>query len=139
MHNITLITLGVENVQTSKHFYQNAFGWVIPDDANEDVVFFQLPGVVVGLYGRTNLADDIGIPSAGDGFRGATLAMNKRSEEEVDALIEHALTRGATLLKPAQKVFWGGYSGYIQDLDGHIIEIAYNPFWAFDEDGILKL
>ncbi len=139
MHNITLITLGVEDVVRSKAFYESAFGWVAPDAGYANIVFFQLSGMVVGLYGRSALADDIGMPSAGEGFRGITLAMNKRSEQEVDALIEHTLTLGASLLKPAQKVFWGGYSGYIQDLDGHTIEIAYNPFWAFDENGALKL
>ena len=139
MHNITLITLGVEDVVRAKSFYEAAFGWVAHDPADTSTVFFQLPGVVFGLYERSALADDIGIPSSGEGFSGITLAINKHSEEEVDALIEHTLTLGASLLKPAQKVFWGGYSGYIQDLDGHMIEIAYNPFWAFDDNGVLRL
>ena len=92
------------------------------------MAFFNLNGSWLGLYGRKALAEDAQVSAEGSGFRGVALAHNLHSEAEVDALLQQAVDAGATLVKPAQKVFWGGYSGYFADPDGHLWEIAYNPF-----------
>ena len=89
----------------------------------------------MGLYGRDALAEDANLPLSGEGFSGITLAHNARTKEEVDSLLEEAREAGAKILKPAQEVFWGGYSGYFADPDGHAWEVAWNPFFEIDGDG----
>ena len=96
-------------------------------------------GVVLALYRRKPLADDANIPSEGSGFGGATFARNVGSKAEVDAALDVAKTAGAAILKPAQEAFWGGYSGYFADPDGHPWEVAYNPHWKLDADGRVVL
>ena len=92
-------------------------------------------GTWLGLYPREALAEDAMVSSEGQGFNNFALAYNVASEAEVDATLAEAVAAGATLTKPAQKVFWGGYSGYFQDPDGHLWEVAYNPFvWIGPED-----
>lgn len=91
------------------------------------------------LYRRKLLADDANIPSEGSGFGGVTLARNVGSKTEVDAALDVAKTAGATILKPAQEAFWGGYSGYFADPDGHPWEVAYNPHWKLDAEGRVVL
>ena len=93
----------------------------------------------VSLYRRKLLADDANIPSEGSGFGGVTLARNVGSKTEVDAALDVAKTAGATILKPAQEAFWGGYSGYFADPDGHPWEVAYNPHWKLDAEGRVVL
>ena len=92
-----------------------------------------------GLYGREALAEDATVSAEGSGFRGVSLAHNVRSDAEVDATLAEAVAAGATLVKPGQKVFWGGYSGYFADPDGHPWEVAWNPFFPLDDQGRIEL
>jgi len=124
---ISLITLGVENLERSKEFYTK-LGFPLDPNSNDDVAFFSLEGTWLGLFPRSELAKDAQVSADGHGFRGVTLAHNVGSEKEVDAALEHAVSCGAELVKPAQKVFWGGYNGYFKDPDGFLWEVAYNPF-----------
>ena len=100
-----------------------------------EVAFFTLNGTWLGLYGRDALAEDAQVPAAGNGFEAFTLSHNVDSEHEVDSVMAQVLAAGATLVKKPQKVFWGGYSGYFKDPDGHLWEVAYNPFfWVGPDD-----
>lgn len=134
---VTLITLGVADLARSRAFYQ-ALGWV-PAQAQEGIVFYQLKGLVLGLFGRAALAEDQGRPGAELGTGAMTLAQNFATEAEVDAAFAAAIEAGAEALKQPEKVFWGGYSGYYADPDGHVWEVAMNPFWPLAEDGSLTL
>jgi uncharacterized glyoxalase superfamily protein PhnB len=134
---VTLITLGVGNIASSRAFYE-ALGWV-PASVQEGVAFYQMHGAVLALFGRADLAADQGRPGATLGTGAMTLAQNFASEAEVDAAYDLALRNGASPLKKPEKVFWGGYSGYYADPDGHVWEVAMNPFWPLDEDGSLTL
>jgi catechol 2,3-dioxygenase-like lactoylglutathione lyase family enzyme len=138
---ISLITLGVADVARSRRFYE-ALGWRASGASQESVAFFQLGGLALGLFGRASLAEDAGLaetePGA-PGFGGIALAQNVRSPEAVDALLAEAERAGARILRPARKVFWGGYSGYFADPDGHPWEIAWNPGFAIEADGSLRL
>ncbi len=131
---ISMITLGVADIKRSIKFYSD-IGFPKLDFPGENVAFFTLNGTWLGLYGRDALAEDATVAAAGSGFRGVSVSHNVASEAEVDAVIAEMLAAGATLTKPAQKVFWGGYSGYVADPDGHLWEIAHNPFmWVGPED-----
>ncbi|MFD2999209.1 VOC family protein [Pontibacter toksunensis] len=125
---LTLITLGVTNLQRSKAFYQNVFGWEPTSMSTEGIVFFQLKGIQLALFPQESLADDAGVPADGKGFRRFSLAYNVQSEREVDELVASLEAKGAKVLKQPEKVFWGGYSSYITDPDENLWEIAYNPF-----------
>ena len=131
---ISMITLGVNDLERSVKFYQEGLGFPKMDSPPE-VAFFTLNGSWLGLYGREALAEDAAVSAEGSGFNGFALAHNVASEAEVDKLIEQALSAGATLAKAAQKTFWGGYSGYFKDPDGYLWEVAYNPFfWIGPKD-----
>lgn len=132
---ISMITLGVNDLAAASRFYEAGLGLprMPTDDAN--VAFFTLHGTWLGLYPREALAEDATVPAAGDGFSGITLAHNVATREEVDQLLAQAVKAGARLVKPAQDVFWGGYSGYFADPDGHLWEVAWNPhFWVGPKD-----
>jgi uncharacterized protein len=121
---ITLITLGVGDLERSIRFYRDGLG--LPKRGGPpSVAFFQTRGTWLSLYPRAALAEDAGVPAAG--FPGFALAHNVRSPEEVDRTLEQAVAAGARLVKPGQKVFWGGYSGYFADPDGFLWEVAWNP------------
>lgn len=135
---LTLVTLGVADVARSKAFYE-ALGFKPCGFENEHVAFYDAGGAVLALFGRQSLAEDAGVPDDGHGFRAVSLAHNTRSEAEVDQVLAHAVASGATLIKPGQRVFWGGYSGYIADPDGHLWEVAYNPGFPLDAVGHLQL
>jgi uncharacterized protein len=132
---ITLITLGVKNLQRSKDFYINTFGWKPLETSNESILFFQLNGIQLALFPQESLADDAGVPADGKGFRGFSLAHNVRSEKEVDELVASLEAKGVRVLKQPEKVFWGGYSSYVADPDDNLWEIAYNPFLPLDASG----
>lgn len=131
---ISMITLGVCDLARAIAFYEDGLGFPRMDSPPE-VAFFTLNGSWLGLYGREALAEDAQVPAAGSGFAGIALAHNVPSEAEVDAVLAQALAAGATLTKSAQKTFWGGYSGYFRDPDGHLWEVAHNPhFWVGPAD-----
>ncbi len=134
---VTLITLGVADLARSKTFYA-ALGWTPTADEGE-VVFYQMNGMVLGFFGLEPLAKDQGRPDAKLGTGAMTLAQNFTTDAEVDAAYALALNAGATPLKAPEKVFWGGYSGYYADPDGHVWEVAQNPFWDICPDGSLTL
>jgi hypothetical protein len=136
---IHLITLGVRDLERALQFYQTGLGWQPSSASQDEVAFFQLGGLVLGLYPRDKLAEDARVNPAGSGFSGITLAYNTRSQAEVDEVLQTVEKLGATLVKPAEKVFWGGYSGYFADPDGHLWEVAWNPFFPFDESDNLVL
>ncbi|GAB3531297.1 VOC family protein [Pontibacter brevis] len=133
---LTLITLGVTNLQRSKAFYENVFGWQPSSMSTEGIVFFQLNGVQLALFPQESLADDAGVPADGKGFRRFSLAHNVGSEQEVDELVASLEAKGAKVLKQPEKVFWGGYSSYIADPDENLWEIAYNPFLLPEGDEV---
>ena len=131
---ISMITLGVRDLAKSIEFYENGLGFPRMESP-PTVAFFTLNGTWLGLYGHDALAEDAMVPAEGSGFGGFALAHNLASEEEVDAAMEQAVAAGATMVKKPQKVFWGGYSGYFKDPDGHLWELAHNPFcWIGPED-----
>lgn len=131
---ISMITLGVRDLPASVKFYQQGLGFPRMESPPE-VAFFTLNGSWLGLYGREALAEDATVPAQGQGFEAFTLAHNVASEAEVDEVMRQAVAAGAVMVKPPQKVFWGGYSGYFKDPDGHLWEIAHNPlFWVGPTD-----
>jgi Predicted lactoylglutathione lyase len=136
--HLHLVTLGVADVARATAFYE-ALGWRRAEVSQESVTFIQLSGVVLALFGRESLAEDAGVAAEGSGFRGITLAHNADSAAEVDRIMAEALAAGATPVKTPEKVFWGGYSGYFADPDGHLWEVAHNPFFAKDAAGRLDL
>ncbi|OIO06187.1 MAG: glyoxalase [Elusimicrobia bacterium CG1_02_63_36] len=131
---ISMITLGVNDLAASIEFYEKGLGFPRMDSP-PSVAFFTLNGSWLGLYGRDALAEDATVSPTGSGFGAFALAHNVESEAEVDAVIAQAEAAGATVVKRPQKVFWGGYSGYFKDLDGHLWEVAHNPlFWVGPRD-----
>ncbi|MHC1681044.1 MAG: VOC family protein [Methanomassiliicoccales archaeon] len=135
---VSIITLGVRDLKRSAAFY-GGLGFEKSAKSDDDIVWFNTGGTVLGLYPWDAMADDAGVPSEGSGFRGVTLAINLRSEKEVDEFVAKAKQLGAKVIKSPQKVFWGGYSSKFQDFDGHIWEIAHNPFTPVDANGKMKI
>jgi hypothetical protein len=135
---ISFITLGVADLARSRAFY-NRLGWQESSASQEAVAFFQAGTVAFALFQREALAEDASVAAAGSGFAGFTLAHNVPSEAAVIAMLEEAVAAGATLVRPADKVFWGGFRGYFADPDGFLWEICFNPFIALDADGFIKL
>ena len=136
---VSLITLGVQDLARASRFYET-LGWRRTEAGNDKVVFLQGEGLVLSLFGLSDLADDAGLSAAPlPRFRGVTLAINLSSEAETDRLFALALKAGAEAVKRPEKVFWGGYSGYFADPDGHLWELAHNPFFALDAAGRLDL
>ena len=134
---VTLITLGVADLAASKAFY-GRLGWQ-EHGAQQGAAFFQMHGAVLSLFGRAALAADQGRAGTALGTGAVTLAQNFSTEAEVDTAFAAAIAAGAKPLKPPEKVFWGGYSGYWADPDGHVWEVAMNPFWPLSDDGSLTL
>jgi uncharacterized protein len=134
-----LITLGADNFQESLNFYEKGLGWKKSDKSLDNLALFQLGGIILSLYSRQGLADDAQIKNTKSGFSGITLSYCTKSEKEVEEILMKVEKLGAEIVKPAQKAFWGGYHGYFKDLDGHLFEVAYNPFWELDENDNLKL
>jgi uncharacterized protein len=134
---ISLVTLGVSDLQRSKQFYQR-LGW--HGQEVQATVFFQTGGIGVILWHQDRLADDAGVPPrTGSGFRGVTLAHNVRTKEEVDAITTAADEAGATVTRPPADTFYGGYAAYFADPDGHAWEIAYNPGFPIGDDGSITI
>jgi len=135
---VSLVTLGVADIAAARAFYER-LGWRASSASSADVVFFQAGGMAVGLYRFESLADDAGAVAARNGSAAVTLALNLGSPEAVDATLAEAEAAGADIVKPAEKVFWGGYSGYFRDPDGHYWEVAHNPGWILGTDGAVRL
>lgn len=130
---MSMITLGVSDLERSIKFYTD-LGFHRRGE-HEEVAFFDLNGTWLGLYGREALAEDAQVSAEGSGFNAFTISHNVSTEQEVNDTVEHAVSVGATLVKKPQKVFWGGYASYFSDPDGHLWEIAYNPFsWVGPKD-----
>lgn len=131
---ISLVTLGVADVEHSAGFYER-LGWTRSSLSQGDIVFFSLKGIALALFPRAKLAEDAGIADSAPGFSGVTLAHNLDSEAAVDAAFDAAVKAGAKPVKRPEKVFWGGYSSYVADPDGHLWELAFNPFMPLDAEG----
>jgi catechol 2,3-dioxygenase-like lactoylglutathione lyase family enzyme len=135
---ISLITLGVHDLAASTAFYE-ALGWQRSMRQAEGVSFFQCGGLAFALWPWASLAADAGVSPERSGSGGFALAYNTRTREEVDAVLAEVAALGAVIVKPAAEVFWGGYSGYFRDLDGHLCEVAWNPGFALDAAGAVTL
>jgi predicted lactoylglutathione lyase len=136
---ITLITLGVADVAKATAFYEK-LGFAKSNSASQDdVSFFRAGGVVLALWGRETQREDANAGDLWNGNGGMVVAQNVASEAEVDAVMAKAQASGARILKPASKTFWGGYNGYFADSDCHVWEVAFNPHWGLDEEGLVNL
>jgi predicted lactoylglutathione lyase len=136
---ISIVTLCVTDLGRSRHFYEQ-LGWKTSSASTDGIVFFQAGGMALALYPRASLAgENAGLSDDISGFGGTTLAYNTRSKADVDAVLAEAKAVGANILKPAEEVFWGGYSGYFEDPDGFVWEVAFNPFISIAEDGSIAL
>lgn len=135
---VTLITLGVADLDRARAFYA-AWGWTPHPGSPAGVAFYQMQGAALALFPLADLASDQGRPGAALGTGAVTLAQNCADRADTDAVWQAAVDAGATVLKRPEEVFWGGYSGYIADPDGHVWEIAHNPFWPLAADGSLTL
>ena len=136
---LTLVTLGAKDIAAQRKFYET-LGLKASSASNESVCFFQLGGIVLGLFGLEALAEDAHMHvEEQKRFKGFSLAWNCGSEAEVDAAMKLAATCGGKIVKAAEKVFWGGYSGYFTDPEENLWEVAHNPYFPFDDHGALVL
>lgn len=135
---ISLVTLGVDDLDRAVRFYE-AMGLKRNQSITEGVAFFQMGGLVLGLWGREHLSSDAGIAGGKGGFSGVSLAYNTRTEAEVDEILAAAERSGGHIVKPAQRAFWGGWYGYFADTEGHLWEVAHNPDFSIAEDGSISL
>ena len=133
---ISLVTLGVADLERAKDFYAR-LGWAVVDGSPDDVAFYQAGGMVLALWDRAKLAEDSAVENGG-GWGGVTLAYNVRAPEDVDAVIAEARAAGARIGSEPAATFWGGYSGIFIDPDGHPWEIAHNPGWTLHSDGTVS-
>jgi uncharacterized protein len=139
---ISLITLGVADLARSRRFYEDGLGWRPSGASVETTIFYQLGGLALALWARAALAEDAGLgdeAKSGSGFGGVALAHNVRTRDEVDAVLAEAERAGGRILAPAKTAEWGGYTGYFADPDGHVWEVAWNPHFALDSAGALRL
>ena len=131
--HITLVTLGVSDVDRSIEFYRDGLDLPMNDrDGDTDPAFFSMDGTWLALYSRELLAEDATVSPEGTGFSGVTVAHNVERREEVDAVLDEAEAAGARIVKPARDADWGGYSGYFADPDDHLWEVAWNPHLSVD-------
>jgi catechol 2,3-dioxygenase-like lactoylglutathione lyase family enzyme len=136
--HLNIVTIGVADLPRSVAFYQ-ALGWRRSSASMDEISWFDVGGCALGLFPRDELAADAGVPDGPGGFGGITLAINLASESEVDAALADAERAGGTIVKPAQRAEWGGYSGYFADPDGTCWEVAMNPGFTLRDDGSLVL
>ena len=138
---VSMITLGVTDLGRAKAFYEDVVGWKAAPGP-PGIAFFDLGGLVFSLYPQVDLAKDRNATLDDGGSTGSqsfALAHNARSKEEVDSIFAQLKDKGATIVKQPEEVFWGGYSGYFSDPDGHCWEVAYNPYWTIGEDGRVSM
>jgi predicted lactoylglutathione lyase len=136
---LTMITLGVADFERSMNFYEKGLGWKKSYESLDDLALFPLGGITLALHQREVLERDVTLNYEPTAFSGITISYNAKSEAEVNEVMKQVVQLGATIVKPAQKAFWDGYSGYFKDLDGYLFEVAFNPFWELDEDDNLVL
>jgi hypothetical protein len=133
-----LVTLGCTDLPALRAFYR-ALGWPEVDPAEEAVAFFRLAGSILSLFPATGLAADATVPAepvAAEFRSSRSLAINVGSPAEVEQVLAAVAAAGGRIVKPGQKVFWGGFSGYFADPEGNLWEVAHNPFWPLDERGL---
>lgn len=137
---LSIITLGVKDLERSYEFY-HGLGFPTTRKPESGIIFFQTGGICLALYPLEKLAEDISpaLSCERSGFSGMTLAHNTKKKEEVDTILQLAEQCGGKIEKPAQDVFWGGYSGYFSDPDGYYWEVAYADTWQFHSDGRLVI
>ena len=138
---VSLITLGVRDLAKSRHFYEAGLGWRPTVVVEDEVAFYQLGGLALGLFPQHLMAQDAGLPgdSSPGAFRGVALAHNVPNPQLVDALLTEAEQAGGRIMHPAVEQPWGGYSGHFADPDGHLWEVAWNPHFALQADGTIRL
>lgn len=135
---LNIITLGVKDLKVAHHFYSKILAWEPHSSTNKGISFFKLNGLFLSLYPEEKLAEDTLVSSIGSGFKKFSLALNTRSEKEVDDLFSELKSKGVKIAKNPEKAFWGGYSGYFKDPDENLWEVAFNPFLELDEQGNVK-
>ena len=135
---ISIVTLGVKNLESSKKFYVGGLGWK-PAFENQEIIFFQTGGMVFALFLRDQLAADFQADPATFGRAAIALAFNVREKSQVDPLLQRAVAAGAKILKPAREASWGGYSGYFADPDDFAWEVAWNPQWRLAPNGSIYI
>jgi catechol 2,3-dioxygenase-like lactoylglutathione lyase family enzyme len=131
---ISVLTLGVQDLARSRRFYTNGLGWK-PVYEDQQILFFQIGGLIFGLFLEAELAKDLNVDPASFGRAPVAMGYNVGTRQEVDPLLARAAAAGATILKPAREAVWGGYSGYFADPDGFAWEVAWNPNWTLEDDG----
>lgn len=140
--NLTIVTLGVSDLDRSARFYRD-LGWEQRGNLPDGIVWFRTSGSWLGLYGYDALADDAHLEAVPvddlPAYRGVTLALNMPSEDAVDLAFVRVRESGGTIVKPAARTEWGGYSGYFCDPDGHLWEIAHAPMFPVDADGRIEI
>ncbi len=135
---ISIVTLGVDDLDRATRFYE-AMGLTAGMKVPGDVAFFQMGGIILGLWPREKLAADAGVENTPRGFAGIALAYNVRSDAEVGETLEQAGRAGGRIVKPAQRAFWGGWYGYFEDSEGNLWEVAHNPSFPLDAEGRISL
>lgn len=138
---ISIVTLGVQDFQRSYSFYNSGLGFQTDARPTDQIAFFKTRGTVLAIYPIDKLAEDItpDLPKQKSDFSGVTLAHTVRNRSDVDIVLKQAEQAGGKIVKPAHDTFWGGYSGYFSDPDGHYWEVAYFDQWQFDDRGHLVL
>jgi catechol 2,3-dioxygenase-like lactoylglutathione lyase family enzyme len=136
---LNLITLGVADFKKALDFYEQGLGWKKSEKSVDGLALFPLGGMTLALHPREELAEDCTLGFEASNFSGMTISYNAKSEREVEEVLSQVEKLGATIVKPAQRVYWGGYSGYFKDLDGYLFEVAYNPYWELDANDNLIL
>jgi predicted lactoylglutathione lyase len=136
---LTMITLGVADFERSMNFYEKGLGWKKSYESLDDLALFPLGGITLALHQREVLERDVTLSYEPSVFSGITISYNAKSEAEVNEVMKQVVELGATIVKPAQNAFWGGYSGYFKDLDGYLFEVAFNSLWDLDGDDNLIL
>lgn len=136
---LSMITLIVDDIEEARSFFEKGLGWAVNAAPSPAVVFFQVPGSVFALYDRKALINEIG-QEVVDARKGAvTICWNGRNEQDVDAAFDKAVAAGAKPIKNPEASFWGGYSSYVSIPGGHLLELAYNPFWEITQQGFTVL
>ncbi|GAA1738767.1 VOC family protein [Aeromicrobium alkaliterrae] len=131
---LSLVTLGVSDLARARAFYEQGLGWQ-RGNTEDEVAFYQLPGLVLAIWDRAELAADAGVPEAAGAPASFALAYNTRTHDEVVEVLNLAREAGGTVTKAATETEWGGFSGYFTDPEGHLWEVAFNPFWSVDVTG----